>query len=71
MAVGAGEVQDAGCMAGGSNNGALSVTVAARDVIGLALALVTGVAPVALPLLVAFALASLVASFTSWNFSIN
>lgn len=61
--MGAGEVQICDC-GGGSSRGVGSGN-AALAVMGLALALVTGVAPVAVPLLVAFALASLVASFTS------
>lgn len=47
----------------------------ARAVMGLALALVTGVTPVPVlppvPFVVGFEAAWRVASFTSWNFSIN
>jgi hypothetical protein len=42
-----------------------------RAVIGDALALLTGVACVVVPLVVALAAACRVASFTSWNFSMN
>ena len=43
----------------------------ARAVMGLAFALVTGVTPEPVPFAVAFEVAKRVASFTSWNFSIN
>lgn len=68
MCVGAGLVHVLLC-GGGSSSGAGS-GIAARAVMGLALADVTGVVPL-VPLLVALAVASLVASFTSWNFSMN
>lgn len=67
---------------GGSNRGVVSLGgirvsvergggTQARAVIGLALALVTGVTPVPVPFDVGFEVARRVASFTSWNFSIN
>jgi hypothetical protein len=69
---------------GGSNRGVVSLGgirvsvergggTQARAVTGLALALVTGVTPVPVPVpfVVGFEAARRVASFTSWNFSIN
>lgn len=53
------------CDCGGGSSRGVGSGNAALAVMGLAFALVTGVAPVAVPLLVAFALASLVASLTS------
>jgi len=67
---------------GGSNNGVVSLEgkrlsaergggTQARAVMGLALALVTGVTPVPVPFVVGFEVARRVASFTSSNFSMN
>jgi hypothetical protein len=67
---------------GGSSNGVVSLEgnsvsaergggTQARAVMGLALALVTGVTPVPVPFVVGFEVARRVASFTSSNFSMN